>query len=338
MINHTKYLFVTFCITIVLLLSLNIATAQNKTTFIIEPSTYIIDGDDLGISPGDTVLITTSAKPYLLIRNVHGTSSSPVLFKNYNGIIIFDTDHFYGISIQHSEHIIISGMDSYGYDYGIQILRVANGAGIGITDYSSDVEIKGVEIANTLISAIVSKTDPVCDENNEIHPTRDDFVQYNIVIHDNYLHDIGNEGMYIGSSFFTGYTLTCGGQQHTVEPHVNIGVQIYNNILDRTGWDGIQVSSAVNNCNIYGNIIEHDSEAEYHNQMSGIIIGGGSKCDCYNNIIKDGKGDGIEIFGKGNQKIYNNLIIRPGRTYHTGDPSFPKHGMYCGDVATDQNA
>ena len=335
--NKYKIIF-TISILLFLFSTINNIVAQTKTTHIIAPSTYIIDGEELNASPGDTILLQSSAKPYLLIRNIHGSSLFPITIKNYNGIIIIDTDHFYGISIQHSEHVIISGMDDYGYDYGIQILRVANGAGIGITDYSTNVEIKGIEIANTMISGIVSKTDPICDENNEIHPTRDDFVQYNIIIHDNYLHDIGNEGMYIGSSFFTGYTLECNGQSHTVLPHVNSGVQIYNNKLERTGWDGIQVSSTINNCNIYSNEISHDSEAEYHNQMSGIIIGGGSKADCYNNIIKDGKGDGIEVFGQGNQKIYNNLIIRAGRSYHSGDQSFPKHGIYCGDVYTQQNA
>jgi len=49
--------------------------------------------------------------------------------------------------------------------------------------------------------------------------------------------------------------------------------------------------------------------------MSGILIGGGAKCDCYNNKIFDGKGDGIDVFGLGYMKIFNNLIVRAGRTF-----------------------
>lgn len=46
--------------------------------------------------------------------------------------------------------------------------------------------------------------------------------------------------------------------------------------------------------------------------MEGIIIGGGTKCKCYNNIIKDGKGSGINVFGLGDIYIFNNLIVNMG--------------------------
>jgi hypothetical protein len=73
--------------------------------------------------------------------------------------------------------------------------------------------------------------------------------------------------------------------------------------------------------------------------MSGILIGGGSNCDCFNNKIFDGKGDGIDILGLGNHKIYNNLIVRPGKTFVPSydNPNPEKHGIWVGDVATDQN-
>jgi len=35
-----------------------------------------------------------------------------------------------------------------------------------------------------------------------------------------------------------------------VLPHIIEGVSIYNNIVENTGWDGIQVSSAPVNCNV----------------------------------------------------------------------------------------
>lgn len=73
--------------------------------------------------------------------------------------------------------------------------------------------------------------------------------------------------------------------------------------------------------------------------MSGIFIGGGSVCDCYYNIIQNGKGDGIEIFSLGGQNIYNNLIINPGRTYHPDENFYPyqKHGIYIGNNITSPN-
>ncbi|NQU35630.1 MAG: right-handed parallel beta-helix repeat-containing protein, partial [Bacteroidetes bacterium] len=121
-------------------------------------------------------------------------------------------------------------------------------------------------------------------------------------------------------------------------PHIIEGVEIYNNIVENTGWDGIQVSSAPVNCKIYNNIIRYDSYEEEPYQMSGILIGGGAKCDCYNNQIYDGKGDGIDIFGLGDMKIFNNLIVRAGRTFKPDDVNLFKHGIYVGELVTDPGA
>jgi hypothetical protein len=110
-------------------------------------------------------------------------------------------------------------------------------------------------------------------------------------------------------------------------------VRIYNNIIRYTGWDGIQVSSASNDCQLYDNIVMYDSQEGFYNQMSGIIIGGGSKCDCYNNFISHGKGNGIESHGLGGFSIYNNIIEEAGRTYLPLDSSEMRHGMYIANDA-----
>ena len=160
---------------------------------------------------------------------------------------------------------------------------------------------------------------------------------YDLKIHNCYLHDIADEGFYIGSSKYTGQTIyQC--DEIVVLPHVIEGVSIYDNIVENTGWDGIQVSSAPIDCNIFNNLISHDSYEEEPYQMSGILIGGGAKCDCYSNKIFDGKGDGIDIFGLGFMKIYNNLIVRAGRTFKPDDPTEYKHGIYVGEVVNSPNA
>ena len=66
---------------------------------------------------------------------------------------------------------------------------------------------------------------------------------YDLKIHDCYLHHIADEGFYIGSSKYTGQTIyQC--DEIVVLPHIIEGVSIYDNIVENTGWDGIQVSSA----------------------------------------------------------------------------------------------
>jgi|AntRauTorckE6833_2_1112554.scaffolds.fasta_scaffold00071_35 hypothetical protein len=326
---------------LVLLMSVSITIAHTQPSCVdtIARDVTVIDGQELDIRSGDVVCLEEGVKPFLIIRNIDpaDTFSEPVLIINSSGKITIDTDNNFGISIRNSNNIHLSGRGVEDIPYGINIRRVQNGAGIGITNFSSKVEIEGVEVANTAISGMVAKTDPYCD-NGVIRATREDFTQYDISIHNCYIHDTGMEGMYIGSSKYTGFTLQCGGQEHTVLPHVNEGVEVYDNILERTGWDAIQVSSATTGCNIYNNLIVNDSEAGYPSQMSAILIGGGSGCDCYSNKIFDGKGDGIEALGRGNQMIYNNLIVRPGKSFFPGDQSQAKHGIFSNHIATDDDA
>lgn len=295
----------------------------------IPPSLTVFDGQNL--LPGDTVCIEAGSKDFLLIQNCHGNASQPIVFINKSGTVLIDTDHFYGIKIAGSSHLKLLGNGAQ-QTYGIRILRVGNGAGVSIDELSTNIEIGWLEIANTAIGGIYAKTDPDCS----FVATRDKFTMYDLRIHNCYLHDIADEGFYIGSSKYTGqYLPDC---DTTVFPHFIHGVHIHDNIIERTGWDGIQVASSPVDCKIYNNIIIEDSYAEVPNQMSGIIVGGGSVCDCYNNTIIDGKGDGIDVFGHQTMKIYNNLIIRPGRNYQAGNPNLTRHGIFVGNSPAGEAA
>jgi hypothetical protein len=301
-----------------------LVTAQKNCTHTIETQTSNIEGD--GIAPGDTICLLPGQRSYLFIRNLNGTASQPIVIINRGGISTIDTDHFYGVKFSHCNHVKFIGTHDLTHDYGIRITRVAGGAGISVDELSTNIEIAYVEIAHTKVGGIYAKTDPDCS----FIATREKFTMTGVHIHHCYLHDIADEGMYIGSSKYTGQHLTdC---DTIVLPHVIHNVSIHDNIVERTGWDGIQVSSSPINCLIYNNIIKNDSERETPNQMSGILIGGGSDCDCYNNQIFDGKGDGIDIFGFGEMKIYNNLIVRAGKTYQPTVETAFRHGIFVGNA------
>ncbi|MBE7472391.1 MAG: right-handed parallel beta-helix repeat-containing protein [Anaerolineales bacterium] len=75
-----------------------------------------------------------------------------------------------------------------------------------------------------------------------------------------------------------------------MSPPVLKGVKIYNNIFVDTGNDGIQVGSAVQDCEIHHNQILRDSRKAEQYQESGIMNNRGSVCNIYNNLIKDGGG------------------------------------------------
>ncbi len=325
----------------IIILSNNI-WGQSNCHFI-NQDVLIIDGAGQ-YSPGDTLCLESRIqRNYLLFKNIHGTAEKPIVITNSGGQVEIVTPHFYGIKFDHCSHVKLSGAANPAIRYGIYISYVDQGAGISIDNQSTDIEIENIEIANIPIAGIYAKTEPFQGDCNNLI-TRDKFTMFNIKIHDCYLHDIADEGFYVGSSKYTGQTIVadpntypCNGS--VVLPHVIEGVEIYNNIVENTGWDGIQVSSAISGCKIYNNIIRNDSYRETNYQMSGILIGGGSNCDCYNNQIFDGKGDGIDVLGFGNHNIFNNLIVRAGKSYQSNQPAtnFQKHAIWVGTVETQTN-
>ncbi len=323
-----------YSILFILFISIITVSAQN-CDIIIDAADVVVDGDNISVNPGNTICITASQKDFLLIRNIHGTESNPITIINNGGQVIFDTDHFYGIKLANCSFIKFMGNGSEDFTYGFKVKRVGQGAGFSIDELSTNIEVSNVEISNTLIAGLYAKTDPDCSFTS----SRDNFTMYSLHIHDCYFHDIGDEGMYIGhSKYVQGVHLECDGNDTIIYPHVIKDVKVYNNILEHLGWDGIQVSSAVENCSIHDNIIRYDSEKEITYQMSGILIGGGSSCDCYNNQIFDGKGDGIDVLGLGNFKVFNNLIVRAGKSFEPGNQNSSKHGIYVGDVFTLSNS
>ncbi len=289
--------------------------------FIFGPDQTVINGrgNASAVKPGDTIYLTSSAWQFVLLRSLHGTATQPILVQNFGGPVLFSNGN-YGIKFDTCSYIRCIGTAAAG-SYGFIISAVS--AGVAIQGLSTCIEIAGIEVYNATWSGIVAKTDPDCS----FLSTRGHYVMRNISIHDNYLHEIANEGMYLGHSYFSGYTIHCNGKDTLVYPHLVRGLNVCNNRVENTGWDGIQVSSADSACYVNNNSVFHDSQAEVFAQMSGFLLGGGSSCNCFSNLIKDGKGDGIDELGQGGNYIYNNLIVNPGKNFPGPGQ---KHGIYVG--------
>ena len=296
--------------------------AQISCNFEISTSTSEVINPVL--EPGDTLCLLAGVRGPLYLKGIIGTADKPIVIINKGGQSIIDSELAYGIKFAECEHVLLSGSGDSNSEYGILIRQVTNGNGISITAKSTDFELEKLEISNVLHAGIVAKTDPNCIYLAD----RDNFTMYNVSIHDNYIHDIGTEGMYIGSSFFLGqYIESC---DENFLPHIIDGVKIFNNRVEYTGWDGIQVGSALNNCDVHDNQIYKDSQAEVSYQMSGIIINTGSSCNVYNNKIIDGKGTGIMMLSTGGQKVFNNLIVNAGRTYDFANQETKQQfGIFC---------
>ncbi len=284
-----------------------------------DSSATVISPANAPVAGGDTIFLEAGTYRFLLIQSIQGNHHEPVVITNRNGEVIINSDHHYGISMRNCKHVRLTGQTKYG----IRITRVENGNGIGVSALSNHIEIDHLEITNVSHAGIMCKTDPDCT----FQATRDSFLMQNIHIHHNLIHNVGTEGLYIGNTRFSGLVMNCQGKDTLLFPHLIHDLSVHDNIIKYTGWDGLQVSSATQNCAIFNNVISYDSQKEQNFQMSGILMGGGSSCDCYNNWIFKGKGNGIEYHGTGGQRIFNNVIIQPGYQYFPYDPTIPIHGM-----------
>lgn len=292
--------------------------AQCNCDYTIPVNVVYVDADTLNIQPGDVICIQAGERTHLGLKNFHGTASQPIIFKNCGGQVVISNDNFYyGIRLDNCKYFRFTGTGSPQHLYGFKVAKTgwsAIGMTIGIG--STDFEVDHVEISNTGFAGLMCKTDPDCTGK----PNRGNFVQANTVIHHNYIHHTGGEGIYVGFPHYTGIVRDCNGDSIRVYPHDLDGVQIYNNIIESTGREGIQVGCAVNNVNIFNNTISDYGTTDVGWQRGGIHLSTGTTGKLYNNLIKDGKGMGIWLNGKGDNLVFNNLIIRPG-----------EHGIYCMD-------
>jgi hypothetical protein len=280
--------------------------------------TITVDGTALGIVAGDVVGIAAGSRSRLVLSNIHGADGNPVIIANMGGKVRVGYDGAASaISIENCSNIKLLGDGDPAHYYGIEVTRSAGGQGVQAHGGSTRFEIAFLEIHHTHFAGIMSKDDPTCVNGAPGPRNRGNFTQQNVSFHDNYIHDTGGEGLYLGNSFYdVGVAKSCG----TVYPHDITGMRVYNNITERTGHEGIQVGCAISDCEIYNNLIIKPSRQDEEFQNNGIQINPGTTGLLYNNTIICTPNNGIGLFGRGNNTVFNNVIVNSGA-----------HAIFCDD-------
>lgn len=246
----------------------------------------------------------------LEIKNFRGTSTSPITFINSGGKVRIDAQQdWVGGYLKNNEHIRFTGTGDPVVAYGFEIYNSTN-KGISASAKTRYVEIDHIEIhdvGGAGIGAGTSAADIVDTDGDG--SVRDEWRQYDTYIHHNWLHDIATEGFYVGGSFW----------QNGVEPELE-GVELSHNTIERTGWDGLQVGSAVKNVKVHHNtIVDAGLSDNPHsgNGRFGMIVNRGTTGDFYNNKIYNSRSAGVYIQGIGDYRFFNNLIVNSGmaKTY-----------------------
>ena len=105
---------------------MNKGITQNITRLTVTPPqssiTTIIDGTTIqGLIPGDTIAITGGNYYQLLIRNITGTKSKPIIVINKNTQVVVSGNPNYGVKIGGCTYLKFSGRGSSVYYYGFMI-------------------------------------------------------------------------------------------------------------------------------------------------------------------------------------------------------------------------
>ncbi|MBT1686385.1 alpha/beta fold hydrolase [Dawidia soli] len=269
------------------------------------------------VKPGDVVCVRAGNRGYLRFMDFVGTPDKPITFINCGGQVVINNPIMDGsLSFTRCKYFRVTGTGDPNFFYGFKIAVSTKNTAMFMSD--SDFEVDHIEIANSGYAGIMCKIDPTCD-NPQYH--RGNFVMENIKLHDNYIHDTNGEAYYVGYYAYGGIDKSPCGR---VYPHDIKNLKIYNNIIRNTAADGLQVTCAVEGCEIYNNSIENYGLNPFSvDQNNGIIIGGGTSGLCYNNYIRKGSGVGMAVFGLGGNIIFNNIIAETG-----------SHGVYFGIGST----
>ena len=242
----------------------------------------------------------------VIVVNKHGTGR--VVISDLGG------SNTTGIVIENCAFFKLLGNNDPAHYYGIEVAR-AGGAQRGISAgyISTNIEIAYTEVHDVGFAGIMAKTDPV-ESKPETWTTN--YTMRDVYIHDNYVHDTGGEGMYIG---LTGWSTDNFASVPGYESHEIKGLKVGYNLIARTGWDGFQYSSAPDDpsasdddAEIFNNVIHKPAQLNALYQNAGFVIGGGAGGKVYNNVIIGGPGAGMSLFGRGYNTIYNNLIVGGG--------------------------
>lgn len=254
--------------------------------------------------------------------------AKPIIIRNCGGVAIVDSDKSFGMKFENSEHFKLRG-DGAETKYGLKV-STDKGFFVSMELFTNSFTISRLEIAGkekgrmgekSGFAGIRIKTSPylACDVFTDA--SRQAWVMTDITVNDNYIHDTGGEGLYIGHGFYSGRKEKNCNQvtySHSIQ-----NIQAHDNLIENVGFDGIQIKSVDRNVEVFNNVVNGFGLRKEGAHDEGLFIGEGSTGRYYNNLVINGNGNGIQYQGMGDVDMFNNVIINV-----KGNGFFGAHGEF----------
>jgi hypothetical protein len=293
---------------------------------VISPGTDVFECGN--IDPGDVLTLPSGTRGELTIRNCKATAANPIVVRNdprgngptiirrsggSSGGFLFSCNTCIGVVIDGSYKW--QGAPS-GKTYGIQITMTGGGAPTSfmkIGGLSRFVTVRNVEIDGKWPAIAKSGAGVRLNDLQIRRSAYPGLWREGILFEDNYIHDVANEGMYIGANYSDGDL-----------PLRDI--EIRNNRVEDIGWEAINTKSMwVGDNRIHHNVVRRAGKngiSSKPTQYSGINNASGT-VKIYNNWIETTGQHGIQSWTQQGPKIsenkgpfvaeiYNNVIVDAG--------------------------
>lgn len=284
---NKAYPSIVLILAINILLTLSPAFAQ-RTFYISADQTYVLpEHFDPRVEGGDTIKISSDRIKNLQFKGFEGTENNPIVFINDGGQVNINTDDWGALRFVDCKYIKLTGTGDQNSHYGFKLQ--GRTSGLSFEQLSSDCEVEFVEIEGLpdTFFGIVAKKD-FSGNPQETYP-----VFNNLSIHDTYIHDLA-EAMYIGETTAPGMEF-----RH---------LRIYNNIVENTLRESVQIANAIDDIEIYNNFLLNTGIQDMPTQNNNLQIGVNTVANVYNNVIIKSNGYGVIVLGNGDITLENNFI------------------------------
>lgn len=332
--GHVACRSVNLITTTALMFGLLIPTLAYAANYTISRSTATFDGSR--VLPGDTVTLEAGVRGPLKIKSLKGTADLPILIQNdpraSSPVTLRNPTAERGgflLDCYDCIHVVLDGTKKWvgapagaycgapnGTDgCGIRILSTAVGDAptiyLRFAGYSSDFTVRGVEIDGNWPSTSVDGIGIRIGDQDVLGTENPGVWRKNVVFESNYVHEVQGEGFYIGPNWI-------------VDQIRLRNITIRENLVRKTGWEGIQLKSAIEGLNrIEGNVVIDAGAAKdsFKGQHLGIQCYE-SKCDIIGNLVVRAGESGIglstqhlpESYGPLASRIFNNVSVSAGAT------------------------